>query len=449
MTVTTPICDFLRKYEDSHCVRMHMPGHKGRALLGCEPFDLTEIDGADNLFAPSGIIAESEANASALFGCTTCYSTEGSSLCIRTMVDLVLRDAQKHGRAPVILAARNAHRSFISAAALCRCEVIWLPSGGGYLTSQISAQILESALSALPVPPAAVWLTAPDYLGNLENLQAAARICHAHGTLLAVDGAHGAYLRFLPQPLFPTDLGADLCCTSAHKTLPALTGAAYLHLADSLDSALISRVKTSMALFASTSPSYLILASLDRCNRVLSEEFPHQLARTVHTVSRCRDMLTAHGFTCCGTEPMKLTIDAKPYGYTGAALAEILKKHRIYAEFYDPDYLVLMPSPYQEEETLLHVCTVLCEIPQKCPRTDRAPAVPLPPRVCSPAEALFAPSQRLPLAQCEGRVCAELAMNCPPAVSVVMAGERITQEAAAAMRYYGTEACTVLADAAR
>ena len=116
--MNTPICDFARRYADSGALRLHMPGHKGAPLLGPEPYDLTEIDGADSLYEASGIIRESEENASSLFGCTTLYSTEGSSLCIRAMLYLTVIYARQKGQRPLIAAGRNAHKAFVSAAAL-------------------------------------------------------------------------------------------------------------------------------------------------------------------------------------------------------------------------------------------------------------------------------------------------------------------------------------------
>ena len=113
----TPIYDFAKAYQSAAPARLHMPGHKGRGPLGCEGLDLTEITGADSLFEASGIIAQSEQNASRLFGCPTFYSTEGSSLCIRAMVRLSCLWAELQGRAPLILAARNVHKTFLSAAA--------------------------------------------------------------------------------------------------------------------------------------------------------------------------------------------------------------------------------------------------------------------------------------------------------------------------------------------
>ena len=219
--MTTPVWDFLKGYRREG--RLHMPGHKGAGPLGCERWDITEVAGADSLYEASGIIAESEGNAAALFGSgATFYSTEGSSQCIKAMLFLALRH-RPAGTPPVILAARNVHKSFVHAAALLDFEPLWLwPEEGtsSLCACPVTAEGLERALRALPAPPAAVYVTSPDYLGNLADISALAAVCHAHGTLLLADNAHGAYLRFLSPSLHPLDQGADLCCDSAHKTLP-------------------------------------------------------------------------------------------------------------------------------------------------------------------------------------------------------------------------------------
>ena len=142
----TPICDFVRRYQENHPVRFHMPGHKGKPYLGPEPWDMTEIAGADELYHPTGIIRESEENASSLFGSArTVYSTEGSSLSIRAMVYLALLSAKTQGRKPVIFAGRNAHKTFLSACALLDADVRWLyPKDGNSLIScAIDGEALE------------------------------------------------------------------------------------------------------------------------------------------------------------------------------------------------------------------------------------------------------------------------------------------------------------------
>ena len=179
--MNTPICDFVRAYVRSGTSRLHMPGHKGRAFLGCEPLDLTEIAGADELYAPDSIIAESEANASSLFGTAhTFYSTEGSSQCIRAMLFLAMQNASGSGR-PRILAARNVHRSFLTAAALLDLNVSWLwpeTERRSLCSCPISPACLDAALRGLDEPPAAVYVTSPDYLGNRLDLAGLSSVCH-------------------------------------------------------------------------------------------------------------------------------------------------------------------------------------------------------------------------------------------------------------------------------
>ena len=208
---------------------MHMPGHKGTGPLGFERWDITEIAGADALYEADGIIAQSEQNAAQLFGsAATYYSTEGSSQCIRAMLHLAVLNRQNGGERPLILAARNAHKAFLYACALLDLEVSWLwPQPGpqaALWSCPVSAHQLETALSALPRTPAAVYITSPDYLGQTADVAALAAVCHRFGTLLLVDNAHGAYLHFLSSPCHPLDLGADLCWippTKRCRPLPA------------------------------------------------------------------------------------------------------------------------------------------------------------------------------------------------------------------------------------
>ena len=128
--MSTPLCDFVRRYAEAQPLRLHMPGHKGVSLLGPEPLDITEIDGADELFAPSGILADSEAQASRAFGAPTLYSAGGSTLCIQAMLYLAMLSAAAAGRRAHILAGRNAHKVFLHAAALLDIGITWLYPAG-------------------------------------------------------------------------------------------------------------------------------------------------------------------------------------------------------------------------------------------------------------------------------------------------------------------------------
>jgi arginine/lysine/ornithine decarboxylase len=364
-----------------------MPGHKGVSVLGCEAFDITEIDGADVLYHPHGILAQSQNIARDLFGAKkTLFSAEGSSLSIRAMLYLAQLDAKQRGRSQTVLAARNAHKVFLSAAALLDFPVVWLyeEQSDGLLSCRITPAALEDVLSSNDTPPAAVYITSPDYLGYTADITALADVCHRYGTLLLVDNAHGAYLHFLDTPIHPMDLGADLCCDSAHKTLPTLTGGGYLHLSHRVSDLLCGQAANAMALFASTSPSYLILQSLDAVNAYLAGDYRAELHTLCTRMRAVCDALSAHGYDLCGNESCKLTLAPKAFGYTGDDIAAILIAKKLIPEFYDPDYVVLMLTPQTSENTLTVLTETLCAIPRRDPITDAPPAIPRLQTVCTP-----------------------------------------------------------------
>lgn len=439
--MNTPVADFVQRYAKAGTARLHMPGHKGRCFLGCEPWDITEIHGADALYEAEGILAESEQNAAALFGSQrTCYSTEGSSQCIRAMLYLAVAASGSH----TVVAARNVHRAFVSAAALLDLEIRWLwPEESRSLCGcPISPAQLEDTLHSLPEPPAAVYLTSPDYLGGMAEIPALAQVCHQHGTLLLVDNAHGAYLRFLQPSLHPLDLGADLCCDSAHKTLPVLTGGAYLHLSPTAPAQLAPLAKSALGLFGSTSPSYLTLASLDLCNRYLAEGYPQRLAEAVERLAELRERLTAAGWRVEPSDPLRVTV-AAPRGVTGQELAGQLRRQGVECEYADRDFLVLMATPENTPEELAQAAAALGQ----CPGEANPPQLPLArgERACSIRQAAFAPRETVDAAHSLGRVCGLPTVGCPPAIPIAVSGERITPEALALFAYYGIEQVEVLA----
>ncbi len=440
--IPTPICDFVKRYAASHPARFHMPGHKGAGPLGCEGLDITEIDGADELYEPRGVIAQSEENASRLFGARTLYSAEGSSLAIRAMLWAALSESGDPRQA-VVLAGRNAHRAFLSAAALIGFGVEWLHPmpGDAYHGCTVTSSDVDAALSRLGGRCRAVYLTSPDYLGHVQDIAAVAAACRRHGARLLVDNAHGAYLRFLPGgSRHPMDLGADMCCDSAHKTLPALTGAAYLHLAADVDP---RGARRAMALFGSSSPSWLLLQSLDACNPYL-ERLPEGLAALLPKLDALRSALRGHGFALTGDEPMKLTLCPRPFGYSGDDLAATLRESGLFCEFHDPDFVTLMPSPMNPDADLRRLEDALCAVPRRDPLPDAAPEYRAPRRAMSVRDAAFAPRETLPLEACAGRVLAASALSCPPCVPVAVCGERIDAVVIERLRYYGFAACEVV-----
>lgn len=434
--MNTPIHDFINQYVTRSASRLHMPGHKGVGPLGCEARDITEIAGADELYAADGIIARSERNASALFGTgATFYAAEGSSQCIRAMLYMAMMGAENSGARPVALAARNVHRAFVYAAALCDFDVEWLypaSSDSTLCACPVTPGALDAKLRGMAERPFCVYVTSPDYLGGMQDIRALSAVCHRHGVPLLVDNAHGAYLRFLPESLHPIDLGADMCCDSAHKTLPVLTGGAYLHVSRTADARYIEDAKPALALFGSTSPSWLILQSLDLCNARLAGDYPATLAETVEKVNALKRRLMDRGYRVHGGEPMKLTLIGD-----GAAMADELRRGGVECEFSDPDHVVLMFAPDNPEADYRRVYDILRKPGEYSPQ----PAPPLPrlPRTVGIRRAVFTQSESVPVERAIGRVCAAPTASCPPAVPVVVSGETVTPEVAAAMRHHGID----------
>ncbi len=440
-----PVYSFVKRYAKKRAVRAHMPGHKGKRFLGPELWDITEIAGADTLYNASGVILQSEKYASVLFGSQrTLYSTEGSSHCIRAMLYLTKLYAKSLGREARVLCARNAHKSLLSALALCDIEVSWLHGQGSLLCCTPDLSELETRLES--ERPTALFVTSPDYLGNTSDIGALASLCHRYGVLLLVDNAHGAYLRFLTPSRHPLDGGCDLCCDSAHKTLPALTGAAYLHIGQNAPLFLSQAAEGAMALFASTSPSYLTLCSLDKLNDFLFRRFPRALERFLPYVKEVKESLAAAGYCLVGDEPLKLTLSAKPYGYKGETLAMLLQKKRIYVEHADGDHVVLMLSPLMKKRDLSRIERALLSIGRGFPIDSPPPPAVRGEVALSPREALFRPTATVPLEWAEGKILGGLPTACPPAVPILMPGERITAEAIEAFRYYGYREVAVLCE---
>lgn len=444
--MTAPIVDFVRRYAEKNGVRLHMPGHKGKGQLGCEPLDITEIAGADMLYDATGVIAESEGNATALFGSAhTFYSCEGATLAIKAMLATVKMTLPRDTRLRV-LAARNAHKAFLYGAALLDADVSWLyPNTAPHLCAcPVTANDVASALLSCEEKPHAVYLTSPDYLGNVLDIAGISAVCRAHGVPLLVDNAHGAYLHFLSSPAHPLDLGATMCADSAHKTLSALTGGAYLHIGKGAPAAYLVRARDALSLFASTSPSYLILQSLDCCNAYLSEGYSVALAETAARAEGVRAVLRAHGYTVAECEPLKIVIEAKKSGYTGEALAEILRENGIEPELADRDFLVMMLTDANTEAELLHLCTVLCSVPLRAALPQKELTAIRPVSALSVRQAMLAPAEAVATASAKGRICATPTVSCPPAVPIAVAGEVIDEAVLEHLTYYGVKEILVV-----
>ena len=453
----TPIYDFVKSYQEKNPLRFHMPGHKGKSFLGIESWDITEISGADGLYEAEGIIAESEKNATLLFGSrNTFYSTEGSSQCLKAMLYLLLMESKKEEKKrPYIIAGRNAHKAFLYGAALLNLEIVWWQEEER--TSLCSCNLVPSSLEEIidkrEESPIGVYITSPDYLGNILPIKEIADICHKYKTYLAVDNAHGAYLRFLNPSLHPMDLGADLCCDSAHKTLPVLTGGAYLHIGKGMKPGIEKQGKQALALFGSTSPSYLTLISLDYCNRYLKEEYSKKLETTLKLLEKLKENLIDQGWKVEETEPLKLTVfvNYKDKGKKrgGLWLAERLAKEGIYIEYADAEFIVFMFTPENDVKeieklkesffSLKNERNKWQEEQNKISWNNEKHS-----QVLSVRKALLEERETISVGDSVGRICADPLVSCPPAIPVLVSGERIEERDLEIFNYYGIKNISVV-----
>lgn len=414
-----------------------MPGHKGKGKLGCEKYDITEVSGADSLFEADGIIAESEKNLKSIFDTrASFYSTEGSSLCIRAMVYMAKMFSLGKKK---ILAGRNAHKSFLYATAFCDVDVDWIY--GESLYSCIFKPIeLEKALCTGEY--FAVYVTSPDYLGNMCDIKGLSEVCKKYSVILMVDNAHGAYLNFLG--CHPMQNGADMCCDSAHKTLPCLTGSAYLHVSKMAKYPFEQIAKRALSLFASTSPSYLIMASMDLANKTMSDNFCDRVEHVAENVAILRKKIQKVGLETKSDEKFKITVEPKSFGYLGNELAEEMSKQKIECEFCDRDNLVLMFSTNTDESDFKRVTEFFENLSRKERIAEQPPKVCPLQRKMSVRRAMFSQSESVNTKDAIGRVLASPCVSCPPAIPIAVCGEVIDENALENFLYYGTEKIDVV-----
>ena len=428
----TPISDFINKYSESGVARLHMPGHKGAGDSRC---DITEIKGADELYAAEGIILESENNASKLFGSAhSYYSAEGSTLAIKAMLTLAASE-RPAGEKPFFVAARNAHKAFVYGAAMLDADVEWMYADDGHICKcKISPQKVEETIKNCRRKPDGVYVTSPDYLGNIADVKGIAEVCDRLGVPLLVDNAHGAYLAFLEENMHPMALGASMCADSAHKTLPVLTGGAYLHIAKKAER-FCADARAAMAMYASTSPSYLILKSLDECNKYLDGCGDDRIV--LKFALSLKEKLLKKGIVCEGDEPYKLVINTNGSGYDGEEFGALLRENGIEPEFSDSDYAVLMLSEFNSNDEIKALEKFFDALKPRKPIEREIFKAPKCRRAMSIREAVFAPSELVPTALAEGRVCASPTVSCPPAVPIAVSGEVINRECVNAFFHYG------------
>jgi arginine/lysine/ornithine decarboxylase len=235
-----------------------------------------------------------------------------------------------------------------------------------------------------------------------------------------------------------------MCADSAHKTLPVLTGGAYLHVAKGAEE-LLPHCRSALSLFASTSPSYLILQSLDLANKYLSDGYRERLAEAVIRVRAIKERLCALGLPPEPSEELKIVLNATRLGYSGTELAEHLRTYGAECEFSDGELTVLMITPENTDGELEIIPTAIAALERRAPIHREAPPIPRSPRAMSIRDAVLSLSESIPTELAEGRVLAAPTVSCPPAIPIAVSGELITREAIDTLLHYGIDAVEVVA----
>lgn len=262
-----------------------------------------------------------------------------------------------------------------------------------------------------------------------------------------VDNAHGAYLAFLPENLHPIALGADMCCDSAHKTLPVLTGGGYLHIAKSDCYNFSENAVKAMEIFGSTSPSYLILQSLDLCNKYISEKIRCDLEICVNKVAELKKMLKTFGISDISDEPLKISADFSSFSIEGKELADYFRNNGIEFEYFDGKRIVFMITPQNSQEDFDRLKLAFKNLPLN--RTESKCELTVPPvskRAMTVRKAVFAPCKEVGADEALGKICASPCISCPPAVPIAISGEVISEEHIALFKHFGIKKVQIVCD---
>ena len=377
----TPLYDALLAHKNLNRASFHTPGHKNsNKVLPKDLFELdfTELPDTDNLFEASGVIRESEEKAAKLYGAKrTLYSAGGCTLCIQTMLKLAVPFGGK------VITSRMIHKSAVNTLSLLHTETKWVFPQFSEIDNrlgQVAVEDVEEALNEVP-DAACVYITSPDYFGNIADIKGIAEVCKKHKTPLLVDNAHGAHLKFLSKDIHPITLGADLVADSAHKTLPVLTGGAMLHIANK---AYLKPAKEAMSIFASTSPSYPVMASLDIAMSWLKENAQKAYLKLEDDMAQIKAVAKSKGLIkeICNVDPTRLALHTTNLGFSGDEAAEYFRENGIEPEMSNHDTVVFIATPVNSDEDFSKLTNAIKAFPQKTTSTNETNQIAT--RLCVP-----------------------------------------------------------------
>ena len=423
----------LQALAQSDTLPMHMPGHKRSTALA--PYldtlgadlDITEISGFGNLHAPEGVLADRMTLAAQLWGSKRAWWLIGGS----TAGLLAAIDAATNAGDRVLI-SRSCHKSVYNACMLCRLNPAYIrpaPYQGHSFADRITPEQVEDALQNHP-DTRLVVLTSPTYEGLCSDIAAIADIVHRHGAVLLVDEAHGAHLGLHPDfPPSAVTQGADMVVQSLHKTLPSLTQTAMLHLCSDRVSA--DELGFRLSVYQTSSPSYLLMASIDSCVQLLTEEKDKLLPQWRRAIRSFYATLTPTHLTfplanCDYADPSKLLISTKGTDLTGPQLADILRdQYRIEPEMATADTVLCMTGLGDTEAELLRLAQALNAIDRTLTHSDTqaSPFAPVPHAAMPIYEGAKHPTECVPIEQAAGRISGDFLWAYPPGIPLTAPGE--------------------------
>lgn len=448
----TPLFDALKEYVNRDTLPFHVPGHKKgvgidkefKDFIGENPFkiDVTVFKLVDSLHHPTGPIKKAQELVADAYGSdASFFSIHGTSGAIQAMILAVVNDGDK------IIVPRNVHKSVTSGIILSGAVPVFMePEIDKKLgiAHGVTPETVEKTLKENP-DAKAVLIINPTYYGVATDIKKIADIVHSFDIPLIVDEAHGPHLAFSEKlPMSALESGADICAQSTHKIIGSLTQGSLLHVKSKYVDP--KRVQQILNLMQTTSPSYIIMASLDCARRQIALEGKDLLEKTIELCKYTRDEINKiPGFYCFGEEvlgkpgsysfdPTKLTISSRELGITGFELDMILAdKYHIQMELSDFYNVLAVGSFGDTKEGMDRLLAALKEISneyygKKEPVHDFLDIPAVPRKVLNPREAFYSDKISIPLNESIGEISGEFLLAYPPGIPVLCPGEEITQE---------------------
>lgn len=456
-----PIIKGLNEYVSKNKTRFHMPGHKGKEVLIdwknlIPEIDVTEIEGTDNLHFPSSIILESQLLASKTFKTKrTYYSVNGTTGGIYAAIMSSTKPGDK------ILIQRNCHKSVYNAIILGKLNPIYIYpnyNNENNIVTDINPEDIEKALSKHSDIKAVV-ITNPSYYGVCSDVESIANIVHKHNKILIVDEAHGSHLIFSNKlPKSAIEAGADIVLQSTHKTLPAFTQSSMVHVCSNRVD--LERLETMLSIHMTTSPSYILMSSLDFARAYMDQEGKQKLNILTENVKKVTSFMeNIDGVkifngrdkkVCFDFDITKILINLTGININGSRLEEILNRdYNIQVEMSDSYYVLALVTVFDEYEDLEKLALAIEDIAKKeVYRTDKVDKLDFkyikPKTKISIYDAFYNEVEHVETIRSIGKISANFIIPYPPGIPILCPGEEITEEIVEYIEYLKTRKIPIL-----